>query len=57
VHTLQMIASRVATGWSERVAVFGRSQRAMEEGFRQIQARRLFPILETLRVPTTGANS
>ena len=44
MHTLQMID--VATGWSERVAVFGRSQRAMEEGFRRIQARLLFPILE-----------
>lgn len=44
VHTLQMLD--VATGWSERVAVFGRSQRAMEEGFRRIQARVPFPIIE-----------
>jgi transposase InsO family protein len=44
VHTLQMID--VATGWSERVAVFGRSQRAMEAGFRRIMARLPFPILE-----------
>jgi hypothetical protein len=44
VHTLQMID--IATGWSERVAIFGRSQRAMEEGFRRIQARLPFPILE-----------
>ncbi len=44
VHTLQMID--VATGWSERVAVFGRSQRAMEAGFRRILARLRFPILE-----------
>ena len=44
VHTLQMLD--VTTGWSERVAVFGRSQRAMEQGFRRIQARVPFAILE-----------
>jgi len=44
VHTLQIID--VATGWSERVAVFGRSQRTMEAGFRRILARLPFPILE-----------
>ncbi len=44
VHTLQMID--VATGWSERVAVLGRSQRAMEAGFRRIQDRVPFAILE-----------
>jgi hypothetical protein len=44
VHTLQMID--VTTGWSERVAVFGRSQRAMEAAFRRILARLPFPILE-----------
>ncbi len=44
VHTLQMID--VATGWSERVAVLGRSQRAMEQGFRRIQARVPFAIVE-----------
>jgi hypothetical protein len=43
-HTLQLID--VATGWSERVAVLGRSQRAMEAGFRQILARMPFPIRE-----------
>lgn len=32
VHTLQLID--VATGWSARVAVLGRSQEAMEDGFR-----------------------
>lgn len=42
VHTLQLVD--VATGWSERVAVLGRSQRAMEEGFRRILARLPFPI-------------
>jgi hypothetical protein len=44
VHTLQMID--VATGWSERVAIFGRSQRAMEAGFRHIQERVPFALLE-----------
>jgi hypothetical protein len=44
VHTLQIID--VATGWSERVAVFGRSQRAMVAGFQRIQARLPFAILE-----------
>lgn len=42
VHTLQMVD--VATGWSERVAVLGRSQRAMEEGFRHLMHRLPFPI-------------
>ena len=42
VHTLQMID--VAVGWSERVAVLGRGQRAMEAGFRRIQARLPYPI-------------
>jgi hypothetical protein len=37
VHTLQMVD--VATGWSERVAVLGRSQREMEVGFRLIRNR------------------
>jgi hypothetical protein len=44
VHTLQLID--VATGWSERVAVLGRSQRAMEAGFRHILQRLPFPIRE-----------
>ncbi len=43
-HTLQMIDG--ATGWSERVAVLGRGQRAMEEGFRRIQERVPFTIKE-----------
>ena len=42
VHTLQMVD--VATGWSERVAVLGRSQRAMETGFRHIMRRLPFLI-------------
>jgi hypothetical protein len=37
VHTLQMVD--VATGWSERVAVFGRSQAQMELAFQRIRAR------------------
>lgn len=44
VYTVQLVD--VTSGWSERVAVFGRSQRAMEAGFRRIQARLPFPILE-----------
>lgn len=44
IHTIQMVD--VATGWSERVAVLGRSQRAMEAGFRCLQARLPFPIRE-----------
>ncbi len=44
VYTLQMVD--VATGWSERVAVLGRGQRRMEEGFRRILARLPFPIKE-----------
>jgi IS30 family transposase len=44
VHTLQMID--VATGWSERVAVLGRSYRVMEAAFQRILARLPFPVLE-----------
>jgi hypothetical protein len=36
----------VATGWSERVAVLGRSALVMEAAFRRILARLPFPILE-----------
>lgn len=43
IHTLQMID--VATGWSERVAILGRSQREMEIGFRRIEARLPIPII------------
>jgi hypothetical protein len=42
VHTLQLVD--IASGWSERVAVFGRSQAAMVEGFRRVQERLPFPI-------------
>jgi len=44
VHTIQMID--IATGWSERVAVFGRSQREMAAGFRHIQARLSMPMVQ-----------
>jgi len=43
IHTLQLID--VATGWSERAAVLGRGQAAMEGGFRRIVARLPFPLL------------
>jgi IS30 family transposase len=44
VHTFQMID--VATGWSERVAILGRGQAAMERGTRQILARLPFQVKE-----------
>jgi hypothetical protein len=44
VHTIQMID--VATGWSERRAVLGRSYLVMEDGFRHILARLPFPVQE-----------
>lgn len=44
-YTLQLVD--VATGWSERVAILGRSQLRMEEGFRRVLARLPF----TQRVP------
>ena len=43
-HSLQLID--VATGWSERVAVFGRGQQAMEGGFARILDRLPFPVKE-----------
>lgn len=43
-HTIQMID--VATGWSERVAVLGRGQVAMEGGFQRMVERIPFAILE-----------
>lgn len=43
-HTIQLID--VATGWSERVAVLGRTQRAMEAGFEHILERLPFPVKE-----------
>jgi hypothetical protein len=44
VHTLQMID--VATGWSERAAVLGRSQLVMEDAFQRILKRLPFAVLE-----------
>jgi hypothetical protein len=44
LHTLQL--TDVATGWSERVAVLGRSGLVMEAGFRRILARLPFALLE-----------
>ncbi|NIN66897.1 MAG: DDE-type integrase/transposase/recombinase [Anaerolineae bacterium] len=42
VHTLQMID--VTTGWSERVAVLGRSYCVMQDGFRRALARLPFSV-------------
>ena len=42
VHTLQLID--IATGWSERVAIFGRSQDAMIRGYRKVEERLPFSI-------------
>lgn len=44
IHTLQLVD--IATGWSERVAVLGRSQEAMVKGFRRVQGRLPFPITQ-----------
>jgi len=44
VHTLQMVD--VATGWSERVAVLGRSYRVMKGGFERCLARLPFLVQE-----------
>jgi hypothetical protein len=45
----------VATGWSERVAVYGRSAREMKVAFTKVVSRCPFPILEIH--PTTAPNS
>ena len=42
IHTLQLVD--IATGWSERVAVLGRSQQAMVKGFKKVQERLPFAI-------------
>jgi hypothetical protein len=44
VHTLQMVD--VATGWSEQVAILGRSSRVMEAAFQHCLARLPFPVRE-----------
>jgi hypothetical protein len=43
-HTIQLID--VLTGWSERTAVLGRSQQAMEGGFEHILARLPFAVIK-----------
>lgn len=44
VHTLQLID--VTTGWSERVAILGRSYRVMEDAFQRILGRLPFAVVE-----------
>jgi len=44
VHTLQMVD--VTTGWSERVAILGRSYRVVRAAFEHCLARLPFPIRE-----------
>ena len=44
IHTLQMVD--VATGWSEITAIFGRSHRAMADGFGYLLNRLPFPVIE-----------
>ena len=44
IHTLQMVD--IATGWSEIVAVFGRSYRVMADGFDYLLARLPFAVRE-----------
>jgi hypothetical protein len=43
IHTLQLVD--IATGWSERVAIWGRSQQVMVQGFKKVQERLPFPIM------------
>ena len=42
IHTLQLVD--IATGWSERVAILGRSQARMVKGFQRVGERLPFPI-------------
>jgi hypothetical protein len=44
MHTLQMVD--VATGWSECVAVLGRSFLAIQDGFKRVLGRLPFPVIE-----------
>jgi len=44
IHTLQMVD--IATGWSEIVAVFGRSYRVLADGFDYVLARLPFEVQE-----------
>lgn len=43
-YTLQLVD--VATGWSERVAILGKGQQAMEDGFRRVLERLPFAVKE-----------
>jgi hypothetical protein len=43
-YTLQLVD--VATGWSERVAILGKGQQAMEGGFRRVLSRLPFAVKE-----------
>lgn len=44
VHTLQMVD--VATAWSERVAIYGRTQTETEAGFARIRGRLPMPVIQ-----------
>ncbi len=44
IHTLQLVD--IATSWSERVGVYGRSEESMVGGFRRVEDRVPFPIKE-----------
>ncbi|MGH3848881.1 MAG: hypothetical protein ACRDRT_04130 [Pseudonocardiaceae bacterium] len=44
VHTLQLVD--IATSWSERAAIYGRSEEQMVKGFERIESRLPFPIKE-----------
>jgi hypothetical protein len=44
IHTIQMVD--IATGWSEMVAVYGRSYRVMADGFEYMLARLPFAVQE-----------
>jgi hypothetical protein len=44
IHTMQMVD--VATGWSEIAAVYGRSYKAIQDGFQAILGRLPFPVKE-----------
>jgi hypothetical protein len=44
IHSLQMVD--VALGWSERVAVLGRSYRVVADGYARISARLPYPVKE-----------
>ncbi len=44
IHTLQMVDA--ATGWSEIVAIFGRSSRVVQDGFEFLLHRLPFPLRE-----------